>query len=223
MQNYLRHCFAKWGIPKSIRVDNGKPLGDPQRKRIPELALWLIGLGISVIFNRPRKPTDNAKVERMQRTTQNWADIKNAPNGETLQSQLNDAIIIQRKFFKVRRLGGKTRLEVFPQILNNERTYINDINFEKQIFDIQKVYQAIAKWQFIRQLSKTGQFSLYKQVYYIDYKKAKTYVVIKLNAEHLNWEISDTNGKIIKTIKIKNFDLDNILNLTICQRTKKKE
>ena len=159
----------------------------------------------------------------MQRTTQNWADITTAPNGKELQARLNDAIIIQRKFFKVRRLGYKTRLEIFPEILNKNRSYINDINFEKQIFDIQKVYKAIAKWQFIRQLSKTGQFSLYKQVYYIDYKRAKTYVVIKLNIEYLKWEVADTNGNIIKTIKIKNFELDNILNLTICQRTKKKE
>ena len=132
-------------------------------------------------------------------------------------------MIIQREFFKVRRLGYKTRLEIFPEILNKNRSYINDINFEKQIFDIQKVYQAIAKWQFIRQLSKTGQVSLYKQVYYIDYKRAKKYGVIKLNIEYLKWEVADTNGNIIKTIKIKNFELDHILNLTISQRTKKKE
>lgn len=218
----MRNCFSKWGLPKSIRVDNGKPLGDPQRKRIPALALWLIGLGIQVIFNRPRKPTDNAKVERMQRTTQNWANIDKALDGIMLQQQIDIAIDNQRAFFKVRRLGGRTRMEVFPQINSNSRKYTNQLKYEKQIFNLQRVFQALAKWQFTRILSKSGQFSLYKQVYYLDYKRAKTYVIIKLNIKNIEWDISDTNGKLLKSIKIKNFDFESILNLTICQRTKTK-
>lgn len=217
----MRTCFSKWGLPKSIRVDNGKPLGDPQRKRIPELALWLIGLGIQIIFNRPRRPTDNAKVERMQQTTKNWADITKAANGAALQHQLDEALINQRAYYKVRRLAGKTRLQAFPQIINNPRLYLNDLEFELELFDTTKVYQAIAKWQFVRQLSKSGQFSLYNQIYYVDYKRAKTYVIIKLNIDNLEWTIVDTNGNNLRSIKAKNFDLENILNLTICQRTKK--
>jgi hypothetical protein len=219
VQEYLRGCFSKWGLPKSIRVDNGKPLGDPQRKRIPELALWLIGLDIQVIFNRPRRPTDNAKVERMQQTTKNWADIKNCFDSIELQKQLDNAIVNQRTYFKVRRLGRKTRLEVFPQIISNPRIFFNNTKYEKHIFDIQKVYQALAKWQFIRLINKTGQFSLYRQVYYLDYKLAKSYIIIRLNLEKLKWDITDTNGKRLKSIKLKNFELDNILNLRICQRT----
>jgi hypothetical protein len=34
----LINLFKKWGMPKSIRVDNGKPLGDPQRKLVPLLS-----------------------------------------------------------------------------------------------------------------------------------------------------------------------------------------
>ena len=82
------HAFKKWGKPKSIRVDNGKPLGDPQRKSIPPLALWLEGMGIQVIFNRPRRPTDNAKVERMQQTTKNWAGVEACKNLAQLKRQL---------------------------------------------------------------------------------------------------------------------------------------
>ena len=33
------------GIPYWIKVDNGRPLGDPRLELIPPLALWLIGLG----------------------------------------------------------------------------------------------------------------------------------------------------------------------------------
>ena len=133
--------------------------------------------------------------------------------------QLDNAIVNQRTYFKVRRLGRKTRLEVFPQIFSNPRIFFNNTKYEKHIFDIQKVYQALAKWQFIRLINKTGQFSLYRQVYYLDYKLAKSYIIIRLNLEKLKWDITDTNGKRLKSIKLKNFELDNILNLRICQRT----
>lgn len=204
----------KWGLPKSIRIDNGAPMGDPQRKRIPELALWLIGMNINVIFNRPRRPTDNAKVERMQRTTKNWADIKNCKNIEQLKEQLSAAISIQREHFKVSRLGNKTRLESFPELLSNTRKY------SKDDFDVHRAYQRLAQWQFVRQVSKTGQFSLYGQVYYIGTKLAKQYVAIKFNVDAIRWEVSDSNGNSIKNILVKNMTTSHMQNLTIGQRTK---
>ncbi|MEO1515517.1 MAG: hypothetical protein AAFV95_10900 [Bacteroidota bacterium] len=108
-------------MPLSIRVDNGMPLGDPQRKSIPELSLWLLGKNIEVIFNRPRQPTDNARVERMQQTTKNWASIEQAQNFEDLDRRLKQTIIIQREKFKVSRLQNRTKLEVYPELSRNNR------------------------------------------------------------------------------------------------------
>lgn len=55
-------------------MDNGHPFGDPKLESVPVLALWLIAYGVPVIWNRPRKPTDNAKVERMQGTSGRWVE-----------------------------------------------------------------------------------------------------------------------------------------------------
>ena len=66
IRDELIKAFCIWGKPQSVRLDNGRPLGDPQRKSFPTLGLWLTALGIEVIYNRPRRPTDNASVERMQ-------------------------------------------------------------------------------------------------------------------------------------------------------------
>jgi hypothetical protein len=55
--------FKTFGVPSWIKVDNGRPLGDPQLEIIPPLALWLLCLGIKVIWNRPATPQDNAKVK----------------------------------------------------------------------------------------------------------------------------------------------------------------
>lgn len=209
-------AFQKWGLPKSIRIDNGAPMADPQRKRMTEISMWLTGLGIKVILNRPRRPTDNAKVERMQQTTKNWADIKNCVDTEQLQEYLNQVIELQRTHYKVRRLNYQTRIERYPGILTNPRKY------DSEYFDTQKVYEELAKWQFVRRASKIGQFSLYGQVYYLGKSLAKQYLVIKFNPNNLSWDISDANGVSIRSISAKNMDTNNIQNLSICQRTRKK-
>ena len=201
-------------MPKTIRVDNGKPLGDPQRKSIPALALWLTAMNIEVVFNRPRRPTDNAKVERMQRTTKNWAQVKDCKDINHARSQLKTACDIQRSRLKVKRLKNKTRMEVFPQINRNPRVYKADS------FCLQKAYKQLEKWSFQRRVSKNGQFSLYSQVYYLSVDYARQYVSIQFLAQTVEWQVYDSTGEKIKTIKAKNFTKQDVLKLEINQRTK---
>jgi len=201
-------------MPKTIRVDNGQPLGDPQRKSIPALALWLTAMDIVVIFNRPRRPTDNAKVERMQRTTKNWAQVKDCENIQQAEKQLKIACEIQRSQYKVKRLNDKTRMETFPQINHNPRTY------KAANFCLQKAYSQLAKWSFQRKVSKNGQFSLYSQVYYLSTEYARQYVSIQFLTQSVEWQICDSNGEKIKNVKAKNFAKQDVMTLAINQRTK---
>jgi transposase InsO family protein len=54
-------------------VDNGAPWGSTGG--LPtDLALWVLGLGVDVWWNRARRPQDNAVVERGHGTTGRWAD-----------------------------------------------------------------------------------------------------------------------------------------------------
>src|SRR3954454_410327 len=108
IQQMMQQSFEQWGLPAHIRVDNGKPFGDPQRCSIPELALWLTGLGIEVIWNRPRTPKDNAKVERMQATTSRWTEVEQCYSCSELQTKLDQAATIHGEQFQVRRLGAKS-------------------------------------------------------------------------------------------------------------------
>lgn len=200
-------------MPKSIRVDNGKPLGDPQRKSITLLGLWLTGLGIKVIYNPPRQPTKNAKVERMQQTTKNWAAIKKCKNSKQLIEQLEAVIEMQREHYPVTRLGGKTRLSAFPEILDNPRKY-ND-----NLFDIQRVHLELSKWIFVRQISAHGQFSLYDQIYYLGQKYINQNISIKFDAQLISWKIYNSKGDFIKNIPTNFFSIEKIKNLTVGQRT----
>jgi hypothetical protein len=69
----FRRVFARWGLPRAVRVDNGHPWG-LNRGLPPALALWLIGLGVAVEWIDPGQPRQNPKVERGNGVTQPWAE-----------------------------------------------------------------------------------------------------------------------------------------------------
>jgi hypothetical protein len=110
----LIEVFKRWGRCGAMRVDNGEPLGAPQPNTTSPLALWLIGQDVDMIFNKPRCPQANAKVERMQEISARWAELHNAHDCFDLQSRLDQAACFHREQFKVSWLGGRTRLAVFP-------------------------------------------------------------------------------------------------------------
>ena len=213
MRQALEELFVQWGMPIAIRVDNGMPLGDPQRKSIPELALWLLCKDIEVIFNRPRLPTDNAKVERMQRTTKNWAEVTQAKDIDDLAARLEQAIIIQREKLKVRRLGRRTRLQAYPSLVSNNRLYSPDY------FCVEKAYKRLEGWTMVRKVSSHGQISLYGVQHHIGKQHKGAYVSIKLHSQSLQWIVYDGNNNLIAQCQASNLSADNIKNLSVGQRT----
>ena len=213
MLQALEQLFMQWGTPIAIRVDNGMPLDDPQRKSIPELALCILSKGIEVIFNRPRLPTDNAKVERMQRTTKNWAEIEQAKDIFDLAKRLKRVILFQREKLKVRRLGQRTRLNAYPSLANNQRHY------NTAYFDPYKAYQRLQGWTMVRKVSANGQISLYGLYHQVGKQHKGDFVSIKFQPKTLQWMVYDTNNNLIAKSKAINLAPDNIRNLSVGQRT----
>lgn len=68
----LEQATQEYGVPKSIRVDNGPEFISR------ELDLWAYGQGVELDFSRPGKPTDNAFIEafnsrfRQECLNQHW-------------------------------------------------------------------------------------------------------------------------------------------------------
>lgn len=213
VRDALIQVFSQKGMPGKFRVDNGSPLGDPHYKIVAPLALWLIGMGVEVIWNPPRSPRENAKVERGQRTSQNWADIQKQDSYDQLQSRLNEVCHFQRCEFKVRRLGYKTRAEAFPGLDQPARVY------SKYDFAPQRIYDYLAKCSFARKVSKAGQIRIYGQVYYINNKRKYQTVHLKFQSSTLQWQVVDDHGEVIKTLETLNFSKENLWNLSVCQRT----
>ena len=71
VQAALRRVFEQWGLPKRMRVDNGAPWAT-WADLPPAFALWLIGLGIKMIWNHPHCPKENANVERCNGLIGTW-------------------------------------------------------------------------------------------------------------------------------------------------------
>lgn len=73
VQGHLQAVFARYGLPEAILCDNGPPWGAGLGWRAwgpfyTGLAVWLIRLGIQVLYCRPNHPQGKGKNERFNGT-----------------------------------------------------------------------------------------------------------------------------------------------------------
>ncbi|HQE50374.1 MAG TPA: hypothetical protein PKV93_13615 [Fervidobacterium sp.] len=207
----MLELFQQWGMPQSIRTDNGEPFGVPTRDVIPILSLWLLAWGIKPILNRPRRPQDNATVECNQGTTSRWAEVDNCPNVEILQTRLDEVAVFQRNAYPVRRLKNKTRTEVFKDLQTISRP------FDQATFDEQHAYQFLAKAVMPRKVSSSGATSIYNKPFQVGLPFKGNIVFVKFDPNAVGWSILDRNQNLIKTIPDPRFSRENLFNLTVCQ------
>jgi transposase InsO family protein len=68
IQPVIESAFREYGLPSSMRSDNGPPFGSSGVGGLSRLAVWLIKLGVRPDFITPAKPQQNGRHERMHRT-----------------------------------------------------------------------------------------------------------------------------------------------------------
>jgi transposase InsO family protein len=68
VQAHLGASFRRYGLPEAIFVDNGSPWGDASGERWTRLGVWLLKLGVDLIYSRPYHPQSRGKNERFHRT-----------------------------------------------------------------------------------------------------------------------------------------------------------
>jgi transposase InsO family protein len=69
-QRVFREAFEEYGLPKTIRSDNGQPFGAPAAgsRALSRLGVWFIKLGIRPERIAPGSPQQNGRHERMHWT-----------------------------------------------------------------------------------------------------------------------------------------------------------
>lgn len=213
IQDRLILVFTQWGLPQKLKFDNGSPFGIPKRDGISVMTLWLIGMGISVHFNRPRRPTDNASVERMQGISANWAEALKAPHIEILQQRLDAVAFFQRHCFPSRTCGNKTRIQAYPALNQIKRP------FQPQNFNFEQVQDFIQLTNWKRKVGKTGRIQLFNKGLQIGYQYKRQWVVIKYHKQKHVWQCFNSQAQLIKEIPA-HFCKNSILTLKAFQKTK---
>ena len=92
-------AFQTYGLPRSIRCDNGAPFGSQGAGGLTRLSAWWLKLGVEPHFIRPASPQENGRHERMHRTLKQ----------QTSQPPAADAMEQQGRFDAFRRHYNEER------------------------------------------------------------------------------------------------------------------
>jgi hypothetical protein len=193
----MAQWFEKWGRPQQMQFDHGPPWYSTQSRMPTFMELWLVGLGIAVVWSRPCRPQDNGKVERSHRTTQSWSAPLYCRNLDHLQESLDQVIQVQWRYYPNR--AGQTRLQQYPQLLDCPRPY--QASQEEEFWSLGLVHEHLAAQQWKRRVGKNGQISLYNRSYLIDRALAKQTLWIRFDPLTSDWVCSDETGVEVKRCK----------------------
>lgn len=162
VQASLRDVFAQWGLPTYLRMDRDPIWVGSSRLEWPgTLLLWLVGLGITPIINRPHRPTDNAQVERLGRTWRNHVALgANCLSLAHAQSLTDQAWHDRRTLLPSRNphCRGVPPLRVHPDLAHPRRFFSHDQ--EAALFDIRRVHHYLAQWKWERKVDRLGCISM---------------------------------------------------------------
>ena len=207
----LRRCFERWGMPGRIRVDNGAPWGNTHRDVPSPLSLWLIGLDVEVVWNRPRHPTDNGVVERGQGVVQQWVEVACCRSLAELERWLAWAVEMQREKYPA--CNGKSRMASYPELAHSGRSY--ETAREAQMWDIKRVHYRLSQGIWARKVDKVGYISLYNYAYSVGRPYQGQTVYVQFDGETGEWVVRDGQGNEIKRFQARGIETDAIRHLSV--------
>jgi hypothetical protein len=210
VQQMLRNVFVRWGLPRYLRFDNGFPWGSCSE--LPTaLALWLIGLGVGLIFNPPRHPQDNGVVERSHQTAQAWVEPETCCAAEELQQRLEEKDRIQRERYP--RVCGLSRWQLYPALRQPERQYSED--WEKQNWSLPAARAYLSAHVAQGKVSRQGQVRVYDHRYYLGPLHKGKQACVQYDPAANEWVFSDIHGCQWSRRAAEQISHDRIMALTV--------
>jgi hypothetical protein len=213
VQQQLRVAFTRWGLPRRLRVDNGKPWGS-WSDLPPVLALWLIGLGIGVIWNDPRRPQQNGVVERSQGTAKRWAEPHMCQGVAELQARLDEDDALQRERYPF--AHGQSRWDLFPGLAHTGRVYQEAD--EAGLWSLERVHEHLAGYAVPRQVDRQGKVSVYNRNLYVGVMHAGQQVWVMFDPQQQEWLFDDSTGRQVRTRPAPEINAESIRSLQLAGR-----
>ncbi len=174
-QLVLRCAFVQYGLPQRITLDHDSAFFDntslspfPSR-----LHLWLVGLGVEVVFITQPPPLQHAIIERGHQTMS-----AQTIQGQTWTSQrtLWQGLAQRREFlnglYPSRTLAYRSPLEVFPEAAHSGRDYRPE--WEGELLDLEHIYTFLSGGSWYRETNLHGEFWLGMQRYNAGVRGAHT-------------------------------------------------
>jgi hypothetical protein len=213
VQETLRLVLARWGRPQSFRVDNGCPWGS-KGDWPTDLALWLIGLGVDMIWNPARRPQENGVVERSHGTGKRWGEPETCQDADELQRRLENMDRIQREVYPS--IKGQSRWLAFPGLQQNERSYTKA--WEKRSWNLQPVLDHIANEHALRRVDRKGQVSIYGRNHYVGKTHQGQEVYVFLDPVDREWVFATPDGVQLRRKAAEEITQERILKLQVTNR-----
>jgi transposase InsO family protein len=220
LQGGLRASFARWGtLPDEIQTDGESIfVGQPQDPFPSRFTLWLIGLGISHLVIRPGRPTDNAEVERCQRTVNDYAIVGNEDAGLMQLQHILDQAVHELAFelpSRAEGCGGVAPVVAHPELLHPRHPF--QPRHELALFDLKRVDSYLATLTWERKVGKTGQITIggHHQRYSVGRAYSRQQVLVRFDPTDRHFVFFHVNqpGKEIGRRPARNLDTCDITGL----------
>ena len=189
----LRGLFARWGLPKNMRVDNGSPWGS--KGDFPtELGMWLIGLGIDMIWNTACRPQENGVVERSQGTGNRWCEPGTCQSATELQARLEEMDQLYREVYPYRE--RLSRIAYYPSLTHSGRPYAEQS--EANLWEWARITSHLSGYVAIRRVNKNGDVSIYNHAYHVGVRFQGHDVHVTFDPDTTEWVFSDASGSELR-------------------------
>lgn len=178
--------------------------------------MWLLGLGIDLVWNRPRHSQGNAVIERAHGVCQRWVEPATCQTPADLQARLDWATRLQRERYPA--LAGQSRLAAFPALAAGGRPY--DPAQEAAQWDECRVWAWLGERVWTRRVDKVGRISLANRALGVGRAWAGTEVTVRLAVhDHMPaWIIRDGHGTLLRQHPAPELARDRLLALDVSHR-----
>lgn len=192
VKEWLQHLLSVWGLPKRLRVDNGWPWGSGQDLP-PVLSLWLMGLGVEMVWNRPARPQQNGVVERFNGLIDQWGEPQRCAHWQEWTESITRVVQVQRQLYPA--VEGQSRMTAHPELLRNPRPYSEEV---ERGWSVEPVRQYLSQGHWKRLVNKKGQLTLYNRAFSVGCQWANQTVFVRLDASTNEWVVRDRCGNEVK-------------------------